>query len=99
MHILHICSHKRSLPSSAIFRPAIYGALKSRSDSQFESDRTIYVIENIGLIILKRPLTPCQESDRKPAWCLQFNAFLLLHTYCLTSWNNSSTRISWTEWN
>jgi hypothetical protein len=56
LHILHICSHKWSLPGPAIFRPAIYGALKSRSDSQSESDQTIYAIENIGLIILKRPL-------------------------------------------
>jgi NADH:ubiquinone reductase (H+-translocating) len=60
MHILHICSHKWSLLSPAIFRPAIYGALKSKSDSQPESDRTIYAIENIGLIILKRPLKRAQ---------------------------------------
>ena len=56
MHILHICGHKRSIPSPAIFRPAICRALRSRSVSHFESDRIIYAIENIGLIILKRPL-------------------------------------------
>jgi TolB-like protein len=46
----------QSLPSPAIFRPTIYGALRSRSVSHCESDRTIYAVENIGLIILKRPL-------------------------------------------
>jgi hypothetical protein len=61
MRILHICSHKRSIPSSAIFRPAIYGALRSRSVSDCESDRTTYAIENIGLIILKRPLRQVAE--------------------------------------
>src|SRR5687768_9428107 len=57
MRILHICSHKRSIPSPAIFRPAIYGALSSRSASHCESDPTTQTIENIDLIILKRPLT------------------------------------------
>ena len=53
---MRICGHKRSIPSPAIFRPAICRALRSRSVSHFESDRIIYAIENIGLIILKRPL-------------------------------------------
>src|SRR5688572_23019334 len=57
MHILHICSHKWPIPSPAIFIPTIYGALRARSVSHCESDRAIYAIENIGLIILKRPLT------------------------------------------
>src|SRR5919112_964889 len=56
MHILHICGYKRSILSPAILRPAIYGALRSRSVSHFESDRTIYTVEKIGLIILKQPL-------------------------------------------
>src|SRR5688572_7066356 len=56
MRILHICRHKRSIPSLAIFRPAIYGALRSRSVSHCESDPITYAIENIGLIISKRPL-------------------------------------------
>jgi hypothetical protein len=30
--------------------------LRSRSVSHFESDRIIYAVENIGLIILKQPL-------------------------------------------
>ena len=56
MHILHICSHKWPIPSPAIFIPTIYEALRSRFVSHCESDRTIYAVENIGLIILKRPL-------------------------------------------
>ena len=56
MRILHICDYKRSIPSPAIFRPAVYGALRSRSDSHCESDQINYTIENIGVIILKRPL-------------------------------------------
>src|SRR5918998_354147 len=64
MHILHICSHKWSIPSPAIFIPTIYGALSSRSVSHCESDRTIYAAENIGLIILKRPLRREDASRR-----------------------------------
>ena len=56
MRILHICGHKQSISSLAIFRPAIYGAWSSGSVSHCESDPTTYAIENIGLIILKRPL-------------------------------------------
>src|ERR671914_351676 len=58
MHILHICGHKRSISSPSIFRPTIYGALSSRAVSHCVSDRNTYTIENIGLIILKRPLRP-----------------------------------------
>jgi hypothetical protein len=68
MRILHICSHKRSLPSPAIFRPAIYGALRSRSVSHGESDPTTYAIENIGLIILKRPLNKATHQLQGESW-------------------------------
>src|SRR5687768_8337246 len=65
MHILHICGHKRLILSPAIFRPAIYAALRSRAVSHFESDRIIYTIENIGLIILKQPLKRVVGSIRR----------------------------------
>jgi hypothetical protein len=44
--------------------------LKSRSDSQSESDPTTYVIEDIGLIILKRPL-----NATRPGVTLNFGTF------------------------